>query len=557
MYARQNLEEVEYDLDKPRTHHLITLEKAHHNTVNWCNLKLAQRKGSQFYQTRSHAITVSSTLPAICREKVVCIKIGEEPNCKVHQSPRLPRVTLVPNSQHNRKDVPIKDSRKSDDCEHEVHKHRETCSSSRADFQISRIPHSTVEQVETNRKETVGRLIEQFENHPNRTMLQKDFGKSEEINHFSQETKDLITEMGNTEIFEFYETSSKRQCPDCALHWAIGIVFCTCGKHVQPTEKSRHFNKDRFDILSIPEYVIKKNQSRGPRHGPSLRQTVFHKARGVLGKAKNAKNGHCRTVLERWYKDAKYRADSSEGSEEYTDTVHPRTGWKYYPSTSSSSSSHWEQQDDWKSNQSSDSWRSSTWTEQKKIVEKSGKDRETCCRGDSDSFCSSSGSCSSLAGNFQFRGNRRGVNRYTSHTAHFHMYGAHSVSACHIAPIPCTTSVAQGQADRVFRKNNVHPSRAMSLAMHGTLSTSSFSFSSISGLQRFLTSRNPCADSQEPRSDGYTDPEPRTDSPAGKWANENTKIAAGTCSAKTRFDSKSEHGGNSKSNEIRFASRNS
>ncbi len=35
-------------------------------------------------------------------------------------------------------------------------------------------------------------------------------------------------------------------------------------------------------------------------------------------------------------------------------------------------------------------------------------------------------------------------------------------------------------------------------------------FSSVPGLPRLLTSRNPCADSREPRGDGYTDPEPRT-----------------------------------------------
>ena len=42
-------------------------------------------------------------------------------------------------------------------------------------------------------------------------MLLKDFEKSEEINHFSQESKDLITEMGNKEIFEFFfeETMSR------------------------------------------------------------------------------------------------------------------------------------------------------------------------------------------------------------------------------------------------------------------------------------------------------------------------------------------------------------
>ena len=47
-------------------------------TVYWCNLKLAQTKGMQFYQTRSHAITLSSTLPPICIENVVCMKTGEE-----------------------------------------------------------------------------------------------------------------------------------------------------------------------------------------------------------------------------------------------------------------------------------------------------------------------------------------------------------------------------------------------------------------------------------------------------------------------------------------------
>ena len=72
------------------------------------------------------------------------MKTGEELYGKVYQSPRLPRVTLVPNSQHDQKDVLITDSRKSDDCENEVHKHRETCSSSRADFRIPGIPHSTV-----------------------------------------------------------------------------------------------------------------------------------------------------------------------------------------------------------------------------------------------------------------------------------------------------------------------------------------------------------------------------------------------------------------------------
>ena len=51
---------------------------------------------------------------------------------------------------------------------------------------------------------------------PKQEHVAEGLDKSEEINHFSQESKDLITEMRNNEIFEFCEISSKRQRPDCA-----------------------------------------------------------------------------------------------------------------------------------------------------------------------------------------------------------------------------------------------------------------------------------------------------------------------------------------------------
>ena len=117
-------------------------------------------------------------------------------------------------------------------------------------------------------------------------MLLKDSEKSEEIKHFTQESQDLITEMGNTEIFEFYETSSKRQCPE------IGIVFCTCGK--------------MHGAYGIESTII------GPGHGQSMRQIMYHKARDMLSLANLPKNGQWHTMQERWYEDAKYRPDFSE-----------------------------------------------------------------------------------------------------------------------------------------------------------------------------------------------------------------------------------------------------
>ena len=55
---------------------------------------------------------------------------------------------------------------------------------------------------------------------------------------------------------------------------------------MQPSERNGQLNEDRIDSLSIPGYVKKKNQFRGPRYGRSMRQTMYHKARDMLRKAK-------------------------------------------------------------------------------------------------------------------------------------------------------------------------------------------------------------------------------------------------------------------------------
>ena len=58
MYVNQDQEEVQYDLDKPRIAFYKHNWRIHQNTKCWCNLELAQRKGLQFCQTRSHAIAL-------------------------------------------------------------------------------------------------------------------------------------------------------------------------------------------------------------------------------------------------------------------------------------------------------------------------------------------------------------------------------------------------------------------------------------------------------------------------------------------------------------------
>ena len=101
----QNQEEVQYDLDNPWIAVYKNTWKIHQNTVYWCNLKVAQRNGLQFYQTRSNAIALFNTLFAKCIEKVIYMKTGEELYCKVNQSPRFPRAVFASNVHHGRKDL--------------------------------------------------------------------------------------------------------------------------------------------------------------------------------------------------------------------------------------------------------------------------------------------------------------------------------------------------------------------------------------------------------------------------------------------------------------------
>ena len=107
------IEETPGDLTKPRIAPYTNTWKRFQNTVFWCNLELAQERGLQFYQTRSHAVVLYSTLLAVCIEKAVCMKTQEELYQKVRFSPRVPRVVLKSNLQCGLQDPQNQDARSS------------------------------------------------------------------------------------------------------------------------------------------------------------------------------------------------------------------------------------------------------------------------------------------------------------------------------------------------------------------------------------------------------------------------------------------------------------
>ena len=56
----------------------------------------------------------------------------------------------------------------------------------------------------------------------------------------------------------------------------------------------------------------KESYPRCARHGPSVRQTMYHKAHDMLRKARKHKSGGYKTNLERWHDDEKHRKSLSD-----------------------------------------------------------------------------------------------------------------------------------------------------------------------------------------------------------------------------------------------------
>ena len=130
-----------------------------------------------------------------------------------------------------------------------------------------------------------------------------DLEKKQKFNQFSEKSKESIRSIGSTEYFELREITSKVQCQDWLLYWAIGIVYCSCGTCLRPSPKNRKLNKDQLDVLSIPIYVIKKQPSHGARHGPTESQRIYYKAHNARREAK--KHGH-KAILDRFLNDPLY-----------------------------------------------------------------------------------------------------------------------------------------------------------------------------------------------------------------------------------------------------------
>ena len=141
-----------------------------------------------------------------------------------------------------------------------------------SDFNIPGLPHSTVKQLHGA---NVRELIQKIENHPHRQALQRDLEQSQQFNPFSEESKELIHEVGNIELCELLDMEPKAQCKVCLSNWDIGIVYCSCGHFLRNgNEENRNLSSTPWISSRFPITTSRKGDPTGTVTGRS--QGIAH-----------------------------------------------------------------------------------------------------------------------------------------------------------------------------------------------------------------------------------------------------------------------------------------
>ena len=89
------------------------------------------------------------------------------------------------------------------------------------DFRVAGLPHAVVKQAENFR---VREFVKKIESHPFREALQADLQQDNVYNPFSDDSKAMIREMGNVELFELCETFPEVKWSECLLYWNQGVI---------------------------------------------------------------------------------------------------------------------------------------------------------------------------------------------------------------------------------------------------------------------------------------------------------------------------------------------
>ena len=179
------------------------------------------------------------------------------------------------------------------------------------DYNISGVPNAMVKR---SHGTNVHNLIQQIKNHPQRQALQSDLQQHQAFNPFSEESKDAIMAVGNTELCEIVDVEPKSQCRACLTYWSAGIVYCTCG-HLKKddTTENKKYISSVLDLFSIPNFYIRKGRPHGRKYGKRGCKE-FHTAKQLQMRCrkKQYENIHDRFIREKFFRKTMIELGRSE-----------------------------------------------------------------------------------------------------------------------------------------------------------------------------------------------------------------------------------------------------
>ena len=140
------------------------------------------------------------------------------------------------------------------------------------DFRLFGLRHAVVKQAENF---CVRELVKKIESHLHREALEADLSQKNAYNPFSDDSKAMIRQMGNVELFELCETIPNMRCSECLLFWNRGVIYCTCGhllvkKRIQSNifvngnwmlSQSRTSSSERGDLVVLGTAKLRHKKS--------------------------------------------------------------------------------------------------------------------------------------------------------------------------------------------------------------------------------------------------------------------------------------------------------
>ena len=172
------------------------------------------------------------------------------------------------------------------------------------DFRIPGLPHSVVKHAQST---SVRQLIQKIENHPDRHAFQQDLRQNQSFNPFSPQSRIKTNDSGR---WEHRIMSITRDGTQNAVHsvYHTGTLVYSAARAVISCIKrgaNQQFISYTMDLLSLPEYVIKKGRPHGHRYGKKPRDKEYFTANQLK---KRCKKKYFQGIHDRFIRDPEFRS---------------------------------------------------------------------------------------------------------------------------------------------------------------------------------------------------------------------------------------------------------